>query len=330
MIPSPLISVIVPVYKVEPYLRRCVDSILSQTFSNFELILIDDGSPDNCGKICDEYAQKDSRIFVIHQENKGVSAARNAGIEWSFENSDSQWLTFIDSDDWIHPQYLELLLSATKTHLVDISVCEYEETSAMSSYSQIKSCSYKKMSTEEFYIGDPITAVTPWCKLYKKTCFETIRYPIGKRYEDEFTTYKVLFEKSHISYLNEKLYFYYTNHSGFIKSEWSPIRLDAITALKEQVSFFRKNGYSRALKSVEKNLLWNIVKQIETIKNSDKYASYTPKLKRILRSCLRDYKKDLNLSLKNNSDLYVKAYPKLTKLYWFVSYELSKLKFTRR
>ena len=107
----PLISVIVPVYKVEEYLSRCVDSILSQTFEDFELILIDDGSPDNCGKICDEYTKKDNRVHVIHQENGGLSSARNAGIDWAFENSDSEWLTFIDSDDWVHIQYLDLLLS---------------------------------------------------------------------------------------------------------------------------------------------------------------------------------------------------------------------------
>ena len=106
----PTISVIVPVYKVEKYIHRCVDSILSQTFTDFELILVDDGSPDNCGKICDEYAEKDIRIHVIHQENGGLSAARNAGIDWVFANSDSEWITFIDSDDWVHPEYLERLL----------------------------------------------------------------------------------------------------------------------------------------------------------------------------------------------------------------------------
>ena len=114
----PQISVIVPVYKVEPYLRRCVDSILAQTFTDFELILVDDGSPDNSGAICDEYAQKDARVHVIHQENGGLSAARNAGIDWVFAHSDSQWLTFVDSDDWVHPEYLERLYHAVLEHNV--------------------------------------------------------------------------------------------------------------------------------------------------------------------------------------------------------------------
>ena len=103
------ISVIVPVYKVEPYLRKCVDSVLGQTFKDFELILVDDGSPDNCGKICDEYAAADDRVKVIHQANGGLSAARNAGIDWVMAYSKSEYITFIDSDDWVADTYLERL-----------------------------------------------------------------------------------------------------------------------------------------------------------------------------------------------------------------------------
>ena len=110
----PQISVIVPIYKVEQYLERCVDSILNQTFTDFELVLVDDGSPDNCGAICDEYAKKNERIVVIHKENGGLSDARNAGIEWALNNSGSEWITFIDSDDWVHIDYLEYLYNSAK------------------------------------------------------------------------------------------------------------------------------------------------------------------------------------------------------------------------
>ena len=105
----PKISVIVPIYKVEKYLNRCVDSILHQTFTDFELILVDDGSPDNCGKMCDEYAEKDSRVVVIHKKNGGLSDARNKGLDWVFANSNSEYVVFIDSDDYIDERYLELL-----------------------------------------------------------------------------------------------------------------------------------------------------------------------------------------------------------------------------
>ena len=119
----PTISVIVPVYKVEKYIHRCVDSILEQTYADFELILVDDGSPDNCGAICDEYATQDSRVVVIHQENGGLSAARNAGIDWAFTNSDSQWISFVDSDDWVHPEYLERLLDVAVSRSADMTFC---------------------------------------------------------------------------------------------------------------------------------------------------------------------------------------------------------------
>ena len=100
------ISIIVPVYRVEKYLSRCIDSILSQTFKDFELILVNDGSPDNSGDICNKYAEKDKRVIVLNQANGGLSSARNAGLNWLYDNSDSQWITFVDSDDWIHPNYL--------------------------------------------------------------------------------------------------------------------------------------------------------------------------------------------------------------------------------
>ena len=124
----PEISVIVPVYKVEPYLCRCVDSILAQTFTDFELILVDDGSPDNCGAICDEYAAKDERIHVIHQENQGQAAARNHALDWVFINSKSEYISFVDSDDWIHSRYLELLVEGIRRYNVNICQCGYFET----------------------------------------------------------------------------------------------------------------------------------------------------------------------------------------------------------
>ena len=124
----PELSVIVPVYNVAPYLKGCVDSILSQTFSNFEVILVDDGLPDRCGAMCDEYAAKDPRVFVIHQPNGGLSAARNAGLDHSFAASDRQWVTFIDSDDWVYQGYLERLYTAATENKGAIAVCEFIKT----------------------------------------------------------------------------------------------------------------------------------------------------------------------------------------------------------
>lgn len=115
----PEVSIIVPVYKVEPYLNKCVDSILAQTFTDFECILVDDGSPDSCGKICDEYVQKDSRVKVIHQENQGLSAARNSGLDMA----SGAWIVFVDSDDWIEPDAVEVLYRAALQNDADMAVC---------------------------------------------------------------------------------------------------------------------------------------------------------------------------------------------------------------
>ena len=117
------ISVVVPVYNTEDYLKRCIDSIIRQTYKNFDLILIDDGSTDGSGQICDEYAIKDSRIHVIHQKNRGLSAARNAGLDWITLNSSSKWVSFVDSDDWIHHRFLEILYKAVRQDRTFISLC---------------------------------------------------------------------------------------------------------------------------------------------------------------------------------------------------------------
>ena len=162
-----IISVIVPVYKAEPYLRRCVDSILNQTFRDIKLILVDDGSPDNCGVICDEYAQKDVRVHVIHQENGGVSSARNAGLDWAFANDHSSWLAFIDSDDWVCPTYFQRLIEASVRHEADISCCHYVEMKVDTIYHPEPGSS-EQMATEAYWKHYPSPSVVPWGKIYRK------------------------------------------------------------------------------------------------------------------------------------------------------------------
>ena len=234
----PQISVIVPVYNVEKYLHRCVDSILAQTFTDFELILVDDGSPDNCGAICDEYAQNDSRVHVIHRENGGQSAARNDGIDWVFANSDSQWLHFVDSDDWVHPQMLEQLYRAVIEHDVKISICGYQETNDEKIWSDNEECSSKLWPVEQYFVEHNTSATVPWGKLYHRECFNGIRYPVGKIHEDEYVTYRILFQFEHIAVIESPMYAYFSNPEGITKSRWTPKRLDGIAAFEEQISFF--------------------------------------------------------------------------------------------
>ena len=237
-----IISVVVPVYKVEQYLCRCIDSILSQTFTDFDLILVDDGSPDGCGKICDDYAEKDSRIFVIHKKNGGLSSARNSGIDWAFKNSNSNWITFIDSDDWVHTQYLELLLYAIKCYNTNVSVSIHKKIDKMEKEKEIckSDICIRIEDANKNYCNDLVHA---WGKLYKKDLFKNIRFPIGKLHEDAFVTYLILFEAKKYAVIDYPLYNYYTNPNG-ITYQYGINRLDEFEAYEQQLSFFKSKGHN--------------------------------------------------------------------------------------
>ena len=236
-----LISIIVPVYDVEKYLPRCIDSIIEQTYTDFDVILVDDGSPDQSGVLCDAYAQQDPRIHVIHQINGGLSAARNTGINWAFQHSSSQWLTFIDSDDWIHPLYLEVLLEAAGIHHVAISIGDAFWTEKEPLPKEISKDS-KLWRTRNYYLKHTVNATVAWGKLYKKKCFENICFPKGRIHEDEYVTYRILFQHEFIAVASAPLYAYYQNPNGIMKRAWTSNRLDAIDALEEQINFFLEQG----------------------------------------------------------------------------------------
>jgi glycosyltransferase involved in cell wall biosynthesis len=243
----PLISVIVPVYQVEPYLHRCVDSILAQTLTDFELILVDDGSPDNCGAICDEYAAKDSRIHVIHQENGGLSAARNAGIDWVFAHSDSQWITFVDSDDLIQHEMLEVMLDCVLKNSADICVCKLQ---IFESENDIKpftgNCSSTILSNRaacmRLYDNDGANMTVSCAKLFRRTLFFNLRFPKGKLHEDEATTYRALYSANQVVDIKAPFYCYRVNPTSIMNSGFSAKRFDALEALEDRKRFFQEKG----------------------------------------------------------------------------------------
>lgn len=310
----PEISVIIPVYKVEDFLCRCVDSVLAQTYTDFELILVDDGSPDRCGEMCDEYAEKDHRIHVIHRENGGLSAARNSGIEWSLKNSDSKWLTFIDSDDWISPVYLESMMCAIKEYDVDVVIGTFARTKE---YEKPVSTQYsiKKYEVEDYWMKDQTNATVAWAKLYKKSDFEDLRYPHGKIHEDQYTTYKVLFKYESVAVVETPILFYYYNAEGITKSNWKVARLDIFGAHKNQIEFFKKNRYERAYKNAVWCYLDALCENIRAIKNNKQFSSYKNLLRKELRSGINTYKQEFGLSYKSSFRFYKYAYPLKTKIY---------------
>lgn len=309
------ISVIVPVYKVEPYIHRCVDSILAQTFQDFELILVDDGSPDSCDSICDSYAVKDHRIHVIHQKNGGLSAARNTGIDWVFENSDSQWLTFVDSDDWIHEKYLESLLEAARQNDCQMSACYAYRTGGADFPEEmldVKQC----VSANDYYCGEVSGNVgsTAWGKLYARELFETLRYPVGKLHEDEFTTYKAVYQSGKVAVVPAHMYAYYQNPAGIIRSKWNPRRMDGIQAVEEQFVFAKKNHNARLWDYTFDIYTWFLLEHLSQIREltvvDDDVRQCRKELQKRLRSVLHkgNNKGKYPFSVEN-AWVYEEAYP---------------------
>lgn len=304
------ISVIVPVYKVEAYLRQCVDSILGQTFSDFELILVDDGSPDGSGAICDEYAAREPRVHVIHQANGGLSAARNAGIDWVFANSDSQWLIFVDSDDWLHPRCLELLERANRENGTAVSVCGFLSTADRSvPVPDVPEEAVKACTPESYWCARPVNATIACCKLYARELFETVRYPIGKLHEDELVTYRLLFSAKTISEVDFPLYYYFQNTGGIMGAAWSPKRLVALDFLPEQIAFFRQNGYPEALACTVRGYAIWCETTIRRLEGEAQYRRYIPRIRRRLKGLLLRNRRLLPFRSWQNKPFYECAYP---------------------
>ena len=253
----PLISVIVPVYRVEEYLERCVKSILSQTYKNLEVILVDDGSPDQCPAICDACAEKDARVKVIHQENKGLSGARNAGIN----AASGEYLAFVDSDDYVSPHFIEELYQLLKDTGCAIGQCRFSYVKGEGLVEEGDSafCIYRGESLMEQLYGPEEKAtcfVVAWNKLYRAELFKEtgIRYPEGRIHEDEATTYRLFHVAKKLAFLDRALYGYYTENGGSITSVFSAKRLQWLTAHEERIAFFKKNGYEKLLPAAYRKL----------------------------------------------------------------------------
>ena len=233
---QPLISVIVPVYKVEKYLERCVNSILNQTYKNFELILVDDGSPDLCPEMCDEYAKKDSRIKVIHKENGGLSDARNAGTAIA----KGEYITFIDSDDWVLTNYIEILLDLLITHDAQMSICGFQKVTRQEDVKEKQGGNpkiYGKMEALESLLYQKPFDTSAWGKLYKIELVKRHPYPYGRLSEDLGTTYKMIDDCQRVVWSNIKMYCYFYNKDSITHQKFIPKRMDIVELVDEQYDF---------------------------------------------------------------------------------------------
>ena len=291
------ISVIVPVYKVEKYLEKCVDSILAQTFADFELILIDDGSPDNCGKMCDEYALKDKRVKVVHKENGGLSDARNKGIEIA----KGEYLSFIDSDDYIAPNFLEKLYTLAKNFGADISICDFlviEEDKDATFIDLDKDVIMDKDSALLKMIFNREFSVNAWNKLYKRELFDDIKYPKGKLYEDLAVIYKLIDRTKKTVYTPSKLYAYVQRKSSIMGQTGYKMKKDKVEIVSEMTEYFRNYLDKRIFAGIF-NYLINDVYKMASTGNLAISKEYLMELKKWYKAHKVDIKSNAYISKKD-------------------------------
>ena len=243
---NPLISVVVPVYNVEKYLDRCITSIVEQTYENLEIILVDDGSPDNSGAICDNWAKKDSRIKVFHKENGGAGDTRNYGVE----KATGEYIAFVDSDDVIAPNYFEILYSNLVKYNADISCCDYFEffdDQQITFNNDQSSRSIQVMSGYDAckkMIDSTVTIVlvSPCCKISKSKIIKNNPFPTGHACEDEVASCKYYYYSNKVVLSNAKLYAYYQHPSSVMHGNKDKLKKDTEWAFKLRCEFFEKLG----------------------------------------------------------------------------------------
>ena len=264
-----LVSIIVPVYKVEKYLNKCVDSILDQSYQNIEVILVDDGSPDNSGKLCDEYVTN-QRVKVIHQKNMGLSGARNTGIE----NSTGDYLMFIDSDDYIDKDMVKYLVKKSFETNTDIVVCDYydviNEEINKNHYPETEFIVNGKAKFEHLFDEYAVVTVIACNKLYRRNVFDGVRYPVGKINEDEYVIAELLDKADSVCYSLKTLYYYVRQRDTSITNTYNDRLFEYELAFNNRRDFFlQKNMPDMADLTDYENTLLTINKIKEYIQMSD-------------------------------------------------------------
>ena len=242
----PQISIIVPVYKAEAFLDRCVQSVLRQSFPDFELLLVNDGSPDRSGEMCEEYAKQDRRIRVFHKENGGQATARNLAIAWALENSDSRWFAFVDSDDWLHRDYLKVLTDAVRQWNVKVSVCGFRVVENVAEEEEPCHTTSVCLDAEDTLVQYYNECMAPWGKLYAKELFSELRFAQTRAYEDAFITHIPILKAGTVAVTEAKLYYYYENQDSTTRKKWTVRNLSQIRAHETRVNYCLEHGYRKA------------------------------------------------------------------------------------
>ncbi len=281
------ISVIVPVYNVEQYLDKCVQSIVTQTYKNLEIILVDDGSTDNSGAICDEWAKKDSRIVVIHKENGGLSDARNAGVL----AASGEYIGFIDSDDYIEPVMYEKLYSLISVNDADMALCGVQRKNENGeTFSPFSTRQIGKFQGEEIFntvdFNNPYYIIA-WNKLYKRNLVLKIQFPKGRLHEDEFTAHRFYGECKKIVCCDTPLYHYLKRMGSIMRNGYSVKNLDAVYAFLDRYYYFKEIGRKKELKKCANFAYGKALHIISNIDVSQNSAEVKKCLKAVLPVIMR-------------------------------------------
>lgn len=287
-----LITLIIPVYMVEPYLERCLNSIVRQTYKNLEIILVDDGSKDSCPMICDGWAEKDHRIRVIHRENGGLSAARNSGID----AAQGEYLAFVDSDDFVSEDFIEALYQACKHTGSQIAQCRYEYVDG-----DVMTKDKEEAAPTEVFTGkemikgmswrDGAYNVVAWNKLYHKSVFEGIRYPEGRIHEDEATTHKLFYQAEKVAFVYRFLYGYYTGGTSITRDKFSLRRLDWEWAVRNRLAFLKERQETEILIPMYKIYMDGTIDLYYKIKELLQDKETAEQLKQRLKSAYKELRK---------------------------------------
>lgn len=246
------VSVIVPIYNTKPWLGQCVQSILGQKFSErFEVLLVDDGATDGCGALCDEFAAQDARVRVFHQENQGLSAARNTGID----AARGRYYAFVDSDDILYPDYLQKLYDACEKHDTYMAVCGVEDVNEDGSSQDPPEYTLPaetgvfvgKDLLNRFYAPNGTYYTVAWNKLYRAEVWKLLHYPEGRLHEDDFVAHRLFWRCDKVVCLDDALYCYRLRNGSICRTELKPEAFDAVDGLADRYRFYVENGADRAV-----------------------------------------------------------------------------------
>ena len=321
---APLISVIIPVYKTEAYLEKCVRSVMMQSYHNLEIILVDDGSPDNCPLICDHLAEEDARIKVIHKMNGGLSDARNKGMEIC----KGDYLFFADSDDYVRRDALELLLEVATSKDIDLVCGDYclvnEDGECIDHGLRYPNCELTLEEAIEYFITKDWGA---WGKLYRRSVHSEVRFPIGKIHEDEAIMLQILSRCKKIALISDELYFYLKRSDSITSQVYSKRKMDWFYGWKENTRFIKQNYpqfLSQCLSKTWDTAIYNIDHLISGENNTTelseirKFALYYRN--EILRSHKISCSRKLRLWLFLHSDLM-----SISNLYYRVYHAIGRV-----